>query len=137
MPRRNERSGTPARAGSGPLTKVIIASEDTALRTVLRSLVEQVADTVVVHEVSSAADAVTFALGMDAGLVVLDDRIDSGTTSGPAAEVLRTRSPGIKVILCTSPDAGRRRPSGVDATVRRSQLLDLPSTIAELLAAEG
>ena len=118
----------PSGEGNGPV--VLVVEDNTAMRTLIRSLVEEVAP--VVHECEEGEHAVALYLRVRPDWVLMD--ITLGETDGLAAtRAIRRADPDAHVIIVTEHgDEAYRRAAvqaGACGFVLKESLLELPALL--------
>ena len=109
--------------------KVLIADDAKELRSMIaRALAAD--DFEVVGEASNGPEAVLMAAAVNPDVVILD-YVMPGMTGEQAAQELRERVPGIKIVACSG--SVQSKPYWADTFIEKGRLEDLQATLRSLM----
>ena len=115
-------------------TRVLAVVDDTPdVRRMVRALLAG-SGIDVVHEASTALEAISLLTGQDEGVVILDQRVDADVDGLPGARLVKAVAPSAKVIVFSAYDLSAEVAADptADAFVRKDQILDLPRVVRAL-----
>jgi two-component system response regulator DesR len=113
--------------------RVMVVDDEADLRELIRLTLEFDDRLEVVFTVPTLEAAMAAAENGHIDLVVLDHWLGGALTGLDAAGRLKTTVPGARILLFTAADGVGAEGSNVDAVLMKSELVDLPRVVIDLL----